>query len=317
MTKQWSPMLVIRPESGSARLEDSESRLTETVNPAALAEQMIGGSAAIGSMAPSEPHLSDPVRADWVAGGWRPSLEYFDWSEEGRVGAIREEPVEEPAEEAVEEPLANTTAADWRWGELAGRAPASERTVGEVLVHRRTARSYDPKGLDQLAFAGILHDFAALLDGTVDTGGFRLGLRFTAIVYGVDGLTPGVWSLGLKNEVATLVRPAELRRVMSDLMCGMQAAETAGATVVLVADFQERQQRFPYERALRELYVEVGRIAQWLILASEARGAGCLITPATNDKVLCDVLGLPPGQAPVYTITFGPRKPVRTVAGQA
>ncbi|MFE9561669.1 nitroreductase family protein [Streptomyces sp. NPDC006487] len=313
MTKQWSPMLVIRPESGSARLEDSQSRLTETVNPAALAEQIIGGSAAVGSMAPGEPHLSDPVRADWVAGGWRPSLEYFDWSEEGRVGAVREEPVGE----LVEEPVADTTAADWRWGEPAGRAPVSGRTVGEVLVHRRTARSYDPKGLGQSAFAGILHDFAALLDDSVDTGGFRVGLRFTAVVYGVDGLTPGVWSLCLKNKVATLVRAAELRRVMSDLMCGMQAAETAGATVVLVADFQERQQRFPYERALRELYVEVGRIAQWLILASEARGAGCLITPATNDKVLCDVLGLPPGQAPVYTITFGPRKPGRTVAGQA
>lgn len=302
-------MLVIRPEDGSARLEDSESRVAERVSPAALAEQIAARSAVVGSLALGELHHSDAVRADWVAGGWRPSLEYFDWSEETRAADVGEGPVEKL--------VARTMAADWRWGDPAGRAPSSGRTVGEVLIHRRTARSYDPAGLGQTAFAGILHDFAALLDGTTDAGGFRVGLRFAALVYGVEGLVPGVWNLDLTNEVAELVRPAELRRTMSDLMCGMQAAKTASATVVLVADFPERQQRFPYERALRELYVEVGRIAQWLILACEARGAGCLITPATNDKVLCDVLGLPPREAPVYTVTLGPRKPRRTVAGEA
>ncbi|MBM0236170.1 nitroreductase family protein [Micromonospora sp. ATA32] len=309
MTMQWSPMLVIRPEAGSARLEDSELRVAETVSAATLAEQIASGSAVIGSLVTSEPGQSNPVRADWVSKGWRPSLEYFDWSE----GDWSEVDGEELAEELVTE----TTTPGWRWGKLVGITPASERTVGEVLIHRRTVRSYDPKGLDQAAFARILHDFVVLLGGTTDSGGFRAGLKSAAIVYGIDGLTPGVWNLDLRNEVAALARPAELRQAMSDLMCGMQAAKTASATLVLIADFPVRQRRFPYERALRELYIEVGRIAQWLILASEAHGAGCLITPATNDKVLCDMLGLPPREAPIYTITLGPRKPARAGAGES
>lgn len=127
------------------------------------------------------------------------------------------------------------------------------------------------------------------------------------IVYAVAGITPGVWNLDLDAGLALLDRAGDLREAMSDLMCGMQAPMTANVTVVFVADLRERQQRFPYERALRELYVEAGRVAQWLILACESRDAGCLITPATNDRALSDLLGLPPHEVPVYTVTFGRR----------
>jgi nitroreductase len=294
-------MLVIRPDDGAARLEDSGLRIAEAVSPKVLAEQIASGSPVIGGLTLNETAESDPVRADWLAKGWRPSLEYFDWSEEDWAGGSGGDLAPEPAAKAV--------GSGWNWGELAERAPASQRTVGDVLVRRRTARSYDPSGLDQTSFAGILHDFFALMDATRGSSGFRAGLKFAAIVYGVNGLTSGVWNLHPATESATLAKPGQLRQALCDLMCGMQAAQTAAATVVLVADFPQRQHRFPYDRALRELYIEVGRIAQWLIVACEARGAGCLITPATNDKVFCEVLGLPPHQAPVYTITFGPRKP--------
>ena len=308
MTDGWSPMIVIRPDTdtpGTARLEDSSLGIEESVSRETLARQIATGSAIIGSRTMGESAL-DSTRLDWVSKGWRPSLEYFDWSEGGAGAPARPSAAGHRATRSPAPPAA-TAAPTWQWDELAGAIPAAERTVGEILVNRKTIREYDAKPFGQADFARILHDFAELLAGTGGPDGFLSGIRFAAIVYAVDGLTPGVWHLDLDVGRAELTQVGQLRQTMSDLMCGMQAPMTASATVVLIVDLPERQQRYPYERALRELYLEVGRIAQWLILACEFRGAGCLITPATNDLVLSELLGLPAHEVPVYTVTFGLR----------
>ena len=82
---------------------------------------------------------------------------------------------------------------------------------------------------------------------------------------------------------------------------------TAAGTLVFVVDFDRRVEQFPYERALRELYIEVAQLAQWVILCAESLGLGSLITPATNDTELSHLLRLDGSTSPIYTLTFGRR----------
>lgn len=298
----WSPLLVIRPDAGSARLEDSQSNLAESVSPHSLAAQILSHSPALGTRVTSPDETLNHPQSDWVSHGWQPSLEYFDWSEKegaavGGADSLR------PSDYTKN--LRGSTVWDWSTSDVAA-SPA--KTVGQVLMGRRTRRVFDASPLEQEIFASVLRGFAEVLDTESSTDGFLTGLDFASIVFAVDGLDAGVWDLDLVGRRAALRQGGNFRVPMSDLMCGMQAPMTAAATVVLTVDFDERQRRFPYERALRELYLEVGRIAQWLILVCESHGLGCLITPATNDKILSDVLGIPTTEAPIYTITFGRRK---------
>lgn len=320
-TSVWSPLLVIRPDrSGDAFLDDASGHVCEVVPRTKLLGQILGSTAELGSRPQGSfdnwvkrDEVEEPgglrtgtaptsVRKDWIAKGWRPSLEYFEWSEwtvDGYESSVVDDPVIAPAE----------TGTVWEWSGLDDGNPARQAVAEEVLLGRRTRRVFDSVPLEREVLAGVLKDFSRFLSTEDASEGFLAAIETFAIFYAVEGLTPGVWSLTIGEELAALRSPGDFRTDMSDLMCGMQAAMTAPVTIVLVADFPRRQRRFPYERALRELYVEVGRIAQWFILACEMRGLGCLITPATNDQVLTELLLLTGDRAPIYTITFGRRRP--------
>ena len=116
----------------------------------------------------------------------------------------------------------------------------------------------------------------------------------------MNGIPPGVWQVFAGGDQLHLVSAGDFREAMVEIMCGMPAARTAAFTLVFSANMDEWQVRLPYERALRELYVEVGAEAQHLIIAAEALRLGCLITPATNDYVLSELLGLRDPSYPVH-----------------
>jgi hypothetical protein len=312
MNKTWSSLLVIRPDAEGAMLEDSSTARSERVPAIDIVRQLLSDSDTLAGGELASTHDLDPTLTDWVANGWRPSLEYFNWSE------VPPAPSSEARAEVSSTAPAPATSGGgdvpggrWSW-EDSGSAPAEESegsTVGQILIRRRTTRHFKVRALSAAELSRLLRNFTTLANQPTEPAGAWSGLRMRAVVYSVEGLNPGVWDLDLEGEAATQVSSGdgELREVLANLMCGMQAPITASATIVLVVNFPERQKLFPYERGLRELYVEVGRIAQKFILAAEAQGIGTLITPATNDHILSDVLGLVDSEAPVYTITFGPK----------
>jgi nitroreductase len=131
------------------------------------------------------------------------------------------------------------------------------------------------------------------------------GMGLSVVVYAVEGLDVGTWDLDPLARELVQVRSGLFRSAMSELMCGMAAPLTASFTVVITCDIHARQQAFPYERALRELYVQTGQVGQWIVIAAETAGLGCLTTPATNDVLLSELLDLPPDRIPLYTVTAG------------
>lgn len=303
MDKNWSELLVIRPEANAARLEDSEAHDHIVMDSDILAVQVMQEEVTLGGRTLAQDPILDDVAQDWVDHGWRPSLDYFNWSE-------TQEPLPTQTLEHVAAPELTGNGSlepGWGWGgrSLDPASSAVKTTVGELLLGRRTVRDYEKDPLTVRDFSLILENYHRLLSSNEGAGEPYIGLRLEAIVYAVETISPGIWTVDRQNETMTRRANEVPRQAVADLMCGMQAPITASATMVFVVHFPTRQAAYPYERALRELYIEVGRLAQKFILAAEIAGCGALITPATNDNVLSKLLQLRDDEAPIYTVTFG------------
>lgn len=215
-----------------------------------------------------------PDFISWIRSGWQPALEYLLWSERGGSPHLAREPRRQTIR--------------------------TQRPLGEILMERRTARVF----ASTTVVAEHLTDLFAVAESVGDDG-----LSTRAVVYAVDGRSPGVWRRDQGRDSALeCIAAVDLRTDMSRLMCGMPAALTAAFTLVFVLEAPRRQVLYPYERALREVYIEVARRSQHVIVAAEDRGLGCLITPATNDRDLTRILNLSRDEYPVYTVTVGVRR---------
>lgn len=238
----------------------------------------------------------------WIADGWQPSLAYFLQSEV--VDSRRGGDVDATERRTEPEPDAISTRAP-------EEPPVTQDsgTVAGLLVRRRSVRQFnDANRLNKTALQRVTIQQMSMMQARLGKG--LSGLCFRLLNYRVYDCDPGLYNIGTDGSFAK-VRFGDFREQMVDIMCGMEAARTADATIVISFDAAARQAAFPYERALRELYIDAGRIAQWWIIAMEREGLGSLITPATNDMALSKLLNLPRGEFPLYTVTFGPKQPRR------
>lgn len=65
-----------------------------------------------------------------------------------------------------------------------------------------------------------------------------------------------------------------MREVMQRCLIGHEGPASAACTLILSVEFERYQWRYRHERALRNLYVETGRIAHHLLLQATAHGLG-------------------------------------------
>jgi nitroreductase len=92
----------------------------------------------------------------------------------------------------------------------------------------------------------------------------------------------------------------------AEALYGQSAPKTAAFSVAFVFDLARYCWIYRHERALRNLFVEVGRIAQYLIIAGEQLGWSALPTPAIADSKMANLLGCGSERFyPAYTLTVG------------
>lgn len=295
----WSSLLTIRPSGDAVCLEDASNGRRECRAPEDVAREIIDG-----ALTAASSHGDLGVAGmEWVEMGWRPSLEYFLWSERSEDTS--------PTRRVRTKPEVAPTGREWTWSAGADAPVDGELSVGDLLMGRRTTRVFRPEVLDAASFARLL-ERARTPICQVDSEG-QSSIELYLIAYGIESIDAGVWRVNMESRSANwlIIGDEANRRKVSRIMCGMPAALTAAGTFVFVVNLGLRMETFPYERALRELYVDVARLAHWIILAAESLGIGCLITPATNDVDLARLLELREGTSPIYTLTFGWRKRLR------
>jgi|GEM_PF-4289310 len=181
---------------------------------------------------------------------------------------------------------------------LPAQKPAVKLSVIEALLGRKTYRKFQeiPLNLDILA---------ALLSECKDE--LFAGIwRYYLVIFDVQEIQPGIYLFQPDKNGLSLIKLGLFRHEAVKLLCGMSASLTASFLMIMSFDAQEAMRQFPYSRALREIYIDAGRLAQKLLIKGMQHQIGGLPSPAMRDSQMCDFLNLDPNQCiPLYTVTMG------------
>lgn len=189
-------------------------------------------------------------------------------------------------------------------------------TVGTVLGRRRTATRFRKDPVPAATLAGLLHhgfvhsrryhipnieeDVRNILQGC----GFAIDPYIAA--FNVQDIEPGIYRYSVSDDRLKVLARGCFRSAISNCLIGHRESEMASFTLLFVAEFERFQWRYRHERALRNLYVDVGRMAQFFILVATAYDLATHITPACRDDQLLELLGLDLDRHQVlHTVTIG------------
>ncbi|HEY2961684.1 MAG TPA: SagB/ThcOx family dehydrogenase [Pyrinomonadaceae bacterium] len=259
--------------------------------------------------------------AHWIERGWHTSLEYYLWSrhskfidENDSTGDLRRDAIRTYLEKQA--PPARIKP-EGEYLLLPAAVEAAENlSLGELLLRRRTQRTYrrEPVSLSSLSsllwfgLNAVRKTRASLTDNDLLSylKSYGVAFDFYLVIYDVESLASGTYFYDIRDHAVLLSRAGLFRNEMTELLSNQPAPETAAWSIVLVADLLQYQWRYRHERALRNLYIEAGRIGQHLILTGTLFGLGTLPTPALSDRGLSALLQLDPlRQTPVYSLTMG------------
>jgi hypothetical protein len=178
--------------------------------------------------------------------------------------------------------------------------PAIKFNIPEALLRRRSKRVFNGESVPKDIFqAGIENFYTHILDSLY-------GIELYFIIFNVEKIISGVHYYNCNANSFSLINEGNFAGEMIPMMQGMRTASKAAFTIVLTANFDDLLKMMPYERGLRNVYIDAGRLAQKLIISYAQYDIHCLVTPALSDCSLSRLLQLEePHSAPLYSLTFG------------
>ena len=189
------------------------------------------------------------------------------------------------------------------------------RLLGDLFVSRRTTRKFSGESapldfVSRILWEG-LGEVRAFRERKSTEGlnalrSFGVAFDFYVGIYRVSNLEPGLYTLNITDHALSLISTGDLSKEFEVLLQSQGNISRSCLTLFFVCDLEQYMWRYRHERALRNLFLEVGRIAQRLIIAGENQGLRSFMTPACSDKQLSEVLKLDViRQYPLYSLTFG------------
>jgi SagB-type dehydrogenase family enzyme len=199
-------------------------------------------------------------------------------------------------------------------------APAPlERPLGEVIVRRRSQRTFAPGPIAAEALAAFLNagygvtGVAQSQDGrpslsfrSVPSGGALYPLELYAAVLRVGGLEPGVYHFDPLAPGLEVVRPALEAEELARLSTYPEVVSTCAVALFVAAIFGRT--RFKYGlRGYRFALLEAGHVAQNIVLAATALELAAVPLGAFYDRRTDEFLGLDGvNESTLYAIALGP-----------
>jgi len=188
----------------------------------------------------------------------------------------------------------------------------------EVLLRRRTLRHYSQKEIS-------LVDLSTLLEGgsgisgqvenklgltqflrTVPSGGALYPFEVYSVIFEVEGVLPGLYHYDPLGRSLEEVRAGKFKECVAEASCGQDKLVTGCAVVFIITGMFWRT-RFKYGlRGFRFVLMEVGHVAQNLLLTAEALDMAAVLLGGFYDDKVNEFMGIDGvNEAPLYLITVG------------
>lgn len=173
-----------------------------------------------------------------------------------------------------------------------------ETPLVQALLERKTHRKFQNIPLSIPRFSTILAELNEEIFSEV--------WNYYLVIFNVEGISPGLYRYSNTGHGLILVKLGLFRDEMVKILCGMTASLSASFLVILSVNLEEAFLRYPYNRALREIYIDSGRLAQKLLLKGMQNAVGGLPSPAMQDSQICSFLDIDQKKCiPIYTIAMG------------
>jgi nitroreductase len=276
------------------------------------------------------PLTTREMETPWIEHGWdqafwlhmAPSMAPEDLDDP--QGAVRDTAVTTMLQDAplslrIELPVSTAARASVKLAAPPPRLYATFEALLDRLMSRRTRRYF--RSTPPVTAEQLLRTLIAATDAVRANRGFEqqwrrprdvlrsfgCWLELGVAVYSVQGLEPGLYRFDISTSRLELMRPENLREKVSELIWRQPAPLSAAYTIALFVDFAQARWRYRHQRALRNIFIELGRVGQRLINAGTAEGFGSFCTPAIHETAFAQMFSVDPMQLyPAYTITQGP-----------
>lgn len=177
------------------------------------------------------------------------------------------------------------------------------RTLEEVLVKRRSNRSFLDRSIELAAVGQILWAGQGIRDRSGGRTAPSAGGRYPLDLYVVTESGVGHY-LPEKHEIEGVLSE-DLREVLYSAALFQDSIKQAPLVVVITADFARAEHQHGEERAERFAWIEAGHVAQNILLQAYAMGLAGVAFGAFKDEQVVEVMQLPPERAPLYIIAIG------------
>ncbi|MDM8355707.1 hypothetical protein [Pandoraea communis] len=152
-------------------------------------------------------------------------------------------------------------------------------------------------------------EWAKILDSAEKyTKSFGAEFSYYYVIYDICGIESGIYFHSVVDGLLIPIKFGNFRDEFSYINFGMKSPLTANYSIILVAHPKLYAWRYRHERALRNLFIEGGRLMHEHVLMASSQNIQGVVTPATRDSRLCQLLALSSANLtaiPIYTGTFG------------
>ncbi|UNP89049.1 SagB/ThcOx family dehydrogenase [Aeromonas encheleia] len=243
----------------------------------------------------------------WWKRGWHPSLEYYLWSRQVDYIDIGKNPrsrrskklIEYERQAAVPKPF------QWKGSDLHLPEPLvllGDESGGDVITNRRTVRKFRKQELGaEIASSVLWYAFNSIRENRLSAAkagklgllqSFGVAYHVGIAVFDVTDISEGIYGYDIAAHKLIRISSGSYRERVSRILMRQPAPNSANVTVFLIADYPVYFWRYRHARALRNLYIEAGRIAQSIIVAAEAFGLKAFPTPAIKDGLAASLLNI-------------------------
>jgi len=275
---------------------------------------------------PERNSTNDAEVDEWRRFNWGESLEYYQWSRrsefyDSKVDSeerltSQKELIQKYIKNVGEIPLPRQLSNDNHAISLdkySGAIPIC--TFGDALVERSCSKHSSKSTLKLDEMSSILfHSFSDIRKHRIPKEGkglmsdvlksFGRSFEFYLVVYDPELIASGIYFFDPVSHSIKMGKAGEYRSEMVDILIGHSAPKTASCSLIMVQEFEISQWQYKHERALRNLYFEVGRIMQRILVAASYYRKNTHITPACKDSEATKLLDLSESQQVFYTITL-------------
>lgn len=135
---------------------------------------------------------------------------------------------------------------------------------------------------------------------------YASAFSFYFTIFNVEGFENGNYFLDIENSAMSLIKSGDFSHKLPEYLGEQNFSKSANFTLLLVANFGIYQWRYRHERALRNLYIEAGRVLEHFSIAGLKVGLQGVVTPALADRKLGEFLDLNlKEELPICSYTFG------------